>query len=125
MRWFDPEVAPHDRRRANRRNVPGLVAYYFSGGAPKGHEISDISATGFYMITKDRWMPETMIQMTLQKPGTNGKLRRDSVTILSKIIRVGDNGVGAQFVVAEDLDPYSREVLPMQATDKKALAKFI
>jgi hypothetical protein len=125
MRWFDPEVAPHDRRRASRHNVPGLVAYYFSGGAPKGHEIADISPTGFYMITKDRWMPETMIQMTLQKPGTSGKPRRDSLTVLTKIIRIGSNGVGAQFVIAEDLDPYSREILPMQATDRKALAKFL
>jgi hypothetical protein len=125
MRWLEPDAVSHDRRKVERRNLPGLVAYYFSGGAPKGHEIADISPAGFYMITKDRWMPETMIQMTLQKPGGNGKQRRESLTVLTKVVRLGADGVGAKFVLAEDLDPYSREILPTQATDKKALARFL
>ncbi len=66
--WLTP--APQlasDRRRAHRRYVPGMVAHYFTGGAPKPYDVADISMTGFYVLTEDRWTPDTMVRMTLQK----------------------------------------------------------
>ena len=124
-RWLNP-VAPtaSDRRRAHRRYVPGMIAHYYSGGAPKPHDVADISMTGFYLLTEDRWMVETMIQMTLQKPCAKGE-RKQSITVLSKIVRRGSDGVAAQFVMPEDLDPQSHDILPSQATDKFSLARFL
>lgn len=124
-RWLNPTSQPKsDRRRAYRRYVPGMVAHYYTGGAPKPHDIADISMTGFYVLTQDRWMPDTMIQMTLQKPCAKGE-RKQSISVLSKIVRRGTDGVAAEFVMAESLDPHSRDVLPSQATDRFALARFI
>jgi hypothetical protein len=124
-RWLNPDVkANGDRRRAHRRYVPGMVAHYYTGGAPKPHDIADISMTGFYLLTEDRWMPDTMIQMTLQKPCAKGE-RKQSITVLSRIVRRGSDGVAAQFVMPEGLDPHSHEVQPSQTTDKFALARFI
>jgi hypothetical protein len=124
-RWLNPTSQPKsDRRRAYRRYVPGMVAHYYTGGAPKPHEVADISMTGFYVLTQDRWMPDTMIQMTLQKPCAKGE-RKQSISVLSKIVRRGTDGVAAEFVMAESLDPQSRDVLPSQATDRFALARFI
>ena len=80
-----------------------MVAHYYTGGAPKPHEVADISMTGFYLLTDDRWMPETMIQMTLQKPCAKGE-RKQSITVLSKIVRRGSDGVAAQFVMPESLN---------------------
>ncbi len=124
-RWLNP-VAPlgSDRRRAYRRYVPGMVAHYYTGGAPKPHEVADISMSGFYLLTDDRWMPETMIQMTLQKPCAKGE-RKQSITILSRIVRRGSDGVGAEFVMPEGLDPLSHDIQPSQATDRFALARFL
>jgi hypothetical protein len=124
-RWLNP-VAPlgSDRRRAYRRYVPGMVAHYYTGGAPKPHEVADISMTGFYLLTDDRWMPETMIQMTLQKPCAKGE-RKQSITILSRIVRRGSDGVAAEFVMPEGLDPLSHDIQPSQATDRFALARFL
>jgi hypothetical protein len=124
-RWLNP-VAPlgSDRRRAYRRYVPGMVAHYYTGGAPKPHEVADISMTGFYLLTDDRWMPETMIQMTLQKPCAKGE-RKQSITILSRVVRRGSDGVGAEFVMPEGLDPLSHDIQPSQATDRFALARFL
>lgn len=124
-RWLNP-VAPanSDRRKAHRRYVPGMVAHYFTGGAPKPHDVADISMTGFYLLTEDRWMPDTMIQMTLQKPCAKGE-RKQSITVLSKIVRGGSDGVAAQFVMPESLDPTSHDIQPSQATDRFALARFI
>lgn len=124
-RWLNP-VAPtnSDRRKAYRRFVPGMVAHYYTGGAPKPHDVADISMTGIYLLTDDRWMPETMIQMTLQKPCAKGE-RKQSITVLAKIVRRGSDGVAAQFVTPETLDRNSHDVQPTQTTDRFALARFI
>jgi hypothetical protein len=124
-RWLNP-VAPtnSDRRKAYRRYVPGMVAHYYTGGAPKPHDVADISMTGIYLLTDDSWMPETMIQMTLQKPCAKGE-RKQSITVLAKIVRRGSDGVAAQFVTPETLDRNSHDVQPTQTTDRFALARFI
>jgi hypothetical protein len=124
-RWLNP-VAPtnSDRRKAHRRYVPGMVAHYYTGGAPRPHDVADISMTGFYLLTEDRWMPDTMIQMTLQKPCAKGE-RKQSITVLSKIVRRGSDGVAAEFVMPESLDPHSHDVQPSQTTDRFSLARFL
>jgi hypothetical protein len=125
MHWLKPEVPPSDRRRSHRRYVPGMVAYYFTGGAPRPHQVADISATGFYLLTEDSWIPDTMIQMTLQRPTTKGQAKR-SIAVLSKIVRKGADGVGTEFVMAQELDHrHSLDIMPKQATDKHALARFL
>jgi hypothetical protein len=124
-RWLNPVVPiVSDRRRAHRRYVPGMVAHYYTGGAPKPHDVADISMTGFYLLTEDRWMPDTMIQMTLQKPCAKGE-RKQTITVLSKIVRRGSDGVAGVFVMPESLDPQSRDIQPSQATDRFTLARFI
>ncbi len=124
-RWLNPATpVSSDRRRAHRRYVPGMVAHYYTGGAPKPHEVADISMTGFYLLTEDRWMPDTMIQMTLQKPCAKGE-RKQSITVLSKIVRRASDGVAAEFVMPESLDPFSRDVQPSQTTDRFSLARFL
>jgi hypothetical protein len=80
--------------------------------------------TGIYLLTDDSWMPETMIQMTLQKPCAKGE-RKQSITVLAKIVRRGSDGVAAQFVTPETLDRNSHDVQPTQTTDRFALARFI
>lgn len=124
-RWLKPAPSTKsDRRRAHRRYVPGMVAHYYTGGAPKPHEIADISMSGIYLLTDDRWVPDTMIRMTLQKPCAKGE-RKQSITVLSRIVRRGSDGVGAEFVMQESLDPNSRDILPSHATDKFSLARFL
>ena len=122
--WFNPTSQPSDRRRAGRRYVPGMVAHYFTGGAPKPHDVADISMSGMYLLTDDRWMPGTMIQMTLQKPCAKGE-RKQSMNILSRIVRRGSDGVAIEFIMPEALSHVSHDIQPSQATDKFALARFI
>lgn len=124
-RWLQPGAPlASDRRRAHRRYVPGMVAHYYTGGAPKPHDVADISMSGFYLLTEDRWMPGTMIQMTLQKPCAKGE-RKQSIPVLSKIVRRGSDGVAAEFVMPDGLEPQSRDIQPSQATDKFTLARFL
>ena len=123
--WLSAEPPATDRRRSDRKHVPGLVAFYWTGGAPTEHRIADISETGFYLLTEDRWIKETMLQMTLQRsPGKDGRPRQ-SLAVLTKVVRRGRDGVGHEFVMSESLDRSSREVLPARGTDKLALGRFL
>jgi hypothetical protein len=122
---INAEALHRDRRRAVRRTIPGMVAFYFTGGAPQPYVVADISATGFYLSTRDQWMPETMIQMTLQKPSTDGKQRKESITVLTRIVRRSKDGVGAEFVMPEMLSHHHRDIKPDRATDRMALARFL
>ena len=88
-----------EERRAPRLPMPGLVAYFFTGGSPRPHPIKDISVTGFYMQTEERWLPGTVIRVTLQMVNAHGEDGRDSVTVLSRVVRWGPDGGGFEFVL--------------------------
>jgi hypothetical protein len=101
-----------------------MVAHYFTGGAPKPKNVADISMSGMYLLTDDRWMPGTMIQMTLQKPCASGE-KKQSINVLSRIVRRGSDGVAIEFIMPEALPHISHDIQPSQATDKFALARFL
>lgn len=88
-----------EERRAVRLPMPGLVAYFFTGGSPRPHPIKDISVTGFYMCTQERWLPGTIIRVTLQMIDNDGKAGRDSITVHSRVVRWGPDGGGFEFVL--------------------------
>ncbi len=88
-----------EERRAVRLPAPGLVAYFFTGGSPRPHPIKDISVTGFYMCTEERWLPGTIIRITLQMIDPRPDGRRDSVTVHSRVVRWGPDGGGFEFVL--------------------------
>ncbi len=110
LRWLFPELTirtapkPRDRRRASRLPLPGLVAYFFTGGAPTPHKIGDISVTGFYLQTEERWMPGTIIRMTLQRLGAKGQETGENITVHSRVVRWGADGGGFEFVLSGFLE---------------------
>jgi hypothetical protein len=107
LRWLFPDLViqdppkPRDRRRADRQSLPGLIAYFFTGGAPEPQKIRNISVTGFYLETEDRWMPGTVVRMTLQKLGSKGDDPSDTITVNSRIVRWGPDGEGFEFILTD------------------------
>ena len=98
QRWLNPE--PTQPRKAQRESVSGLTAYFFTGGAPVAHEVRDVSTTGMYVFTDERWYPGTVVRMTLtdrQQPTAEY-----SITANMAVMRFGDDGVGLQFVTRPD-----------------------
>lgn len=120
LRWLST-----DRRASKRHPLPGLVAYYWTGGAPQAFHIGDISAVGLYLLTEERWFPGTMILMTLQRTNTDGDDPDDFISVLTKVIRWGTDGVGLSFVPSNTVDLNSGELLPETGVGKKALHRFI
>ena len=126
-RWWspDPRKAP-DLRKSSRDEMPGLAAYYWTGAAPKPHSIRDISSTGLYVVTEERWYPGTLILMTLQN-GDGGEERIErSISVHSRAVRWGNDGVGLQFILPDsgDTDP-ALQNSPVHAADRKELELFL
>lgn len=88
---------PPQPRNAPRESLSWLVAYFFTGGIPVAHGIRDVSLSGLYVFTAERWYPDTVVRMTLTDR------RRPTVerciTINAKVVRCGDDGVGLQFIL--------------------------
>ena len=101
-RWWspDPRTAP-DLRNAPRESLPGMVAYYWTGAAPKGHSVKDISSAGLYVITEERWYPGTLILMTLQAVDEGADNFEHAIAVHSRAVRWGNDGVGLQFLLQD------------------------
>jgi len=123
--WFKG-LSSSNHRGAERRKSPLLVAHYWDGGVPMAHDIQNISSTGFYLVTTERWHPGTVVTMTLQRtdiPDANVS-SEGYITVLSKVIRMGEDGVGFEFIPQPEssgqTDSRTRE-----SAGKKALGRFI
>jgi uncharacterized protein len=114
-RWWSP-----DPRRAPREPATGLAAYYWTGGPPQAHPVRDISSTGLYVVTEERWYPGTLILMTLQNSGSGDEVAERTICVHSRAVRWGKDGVGLQFVLQNESRDSS-----MAAADRKALDKFL
>jgi hypothetical protein len=109
-----------ERRRAKRSHSVSLVAYYWDGAAPVAHVIRDISTSGLYLLTEQRWYPGTVIDMSLQKKGVSGNEEDHAIRITARAIRFGADGVGLAFVL-----PYSHVPDASKGVDLKTLKRFL
>jgi hypothetical protein len=125
-RWFK-KLTSSDLRKAPRAELPTLVAYYWDGSVPIAHEIRNISSTGFYLLTKERWHPGTVVTMTLQRSdGAKESLNTEHyISVLSKVIRLDKDGVGFAFVPLEATGSDSTKAPSGKPAGKRALAKFL
>jgi PilZ domain len=114
-----------DRRRSQRQPLPGLVAYYWTGSTPRAYQISDISSSGFYVLTEERWFPGTLVLMTLQRTDSLGKNVDDAISVQTKVVRWGSDGLGLAFVLARSADPGDLYAARDSGADRKTLERFL
>jgi Flp pilus assembly protein TadG len=89
-----------DRRSNNRELVSTLVeGYYWDGAVPQPHRVRDISTTGAYLITDQKWYIGTLLTLTLQIGG-EAKDPQDYITVPCQIVRHGADGIGVKFVLS-------------------------
>jgi hypothetical protein len=119
-RWWSP-----DPRKAPRYPVSGLAAYFWTGSAPKVHHVKDVSAMGLYLVTEERWYPGTLVLMTLQKTDSEEEGAERSISVYSRAVRCGDDGVGLQFVLSHTRDPRLGMDLLADKVDRKELERFL
>ncbi|HEX3893587.1 MAG TPA: PilZ domain-containing protein [Terracidiphilus sp.] len=96
--------SPPDRRRGERRSSPELAAYLWMGNLPKQAGVRDISATGVYLLTRERWTPGDVVSITLQRRGPlEGSFER-RVAVQARAVRSGDDGIAMSFVLPTGMD---------------------
>lgn len=115
-RWWSA-----DPRKAPRQPAPRLSAFYWNGGTPNAHDIRDVSSTGLYLLTEDRWYPGTLILMTLQDLDGVENGTKPIISVKVRAVRSGNDGVGLQFVLSED--PFNGEA--MTEANKRRLEQFL
>jgi hypothetical protein len=119
QRLLNPD--PPEPRKAARTAVDGLTAYFWTGGVSVAHTIRNISSTGLYVLTEERWYPGTLIQMTLKKAGCGSSEAVCSISVMVKVNRWGNDGVGLSFVVRDQR--YSQE--EVQGANREELDRFL
>jgi hypothetical protein len=119
-RWWSP-----DPRKAPRMDSPGLAAYYWTGAAPQARNIKDISNTGLYVVTEERWYPGTLVLMTLQRTDLGEESLERSISVHSRAVRWGNDGVGLQFILKNSPAMGPGKSPLVDAVDKKELDKFL
>jgi hypothetical protein len=126
--WFFPEAENSDRRRASRLPAPNLVAYYWTGGAPKAYKLGNVSRSGLYLLTEERWLPGTRIVMTLQKvkDGRSDSAKSDEISrVESEVVRWGEDGVGFHFVESGFVDLNTGEIMEGSRFDREGFEQFL
>lgn len=98
QRLLNPD--PPQPRKTSREASPWLTAHFFTGGPPKAHAIRDVSPTGVFLLTDERWYLGTLIGITL----TNGQLPSSDrcITVNAKAVRWGNDGVGLEFIFEKE-----------------------
>ena len=126
MKGWIQRLLSAQKRRADRLESPQVAAYFWDGGAPRAHSIRDISESGMYLVTEERWYPRTLVMMTLQDedwPLENGA--RESITVQTMVVRSGDDGVGLAFVPPEDANSRRGKGVLANGADRATLQRFI
>ena len=102
--WFQRMFSkdPSQPRSAPRESLSWLVAYFFTGGSPVPQEVRDVSETGLYIFTNERWYVGTVVRLTLTDRRRPSPDR--SIALNARVVRFENDGVGLEFVLADGKD---------------------
>ncbi len=106
-----PDSEGAERRSAGRQPVDQFAAYRWDGSSLKHEAVRDISATGLYILTEERWQPGALVFLTLQREGPLETNREARIEVQAKVIRCGEDGVGLAFILPDDPDSRQWESL--------------
>lgn len=97
LRWLVP-----DRRKSERQPAPNLTARRWAGDQMYKYAVEDVSKTGVYIVTDERPFPGTIFMLTLSKKPKGRGGEEETLTVQAKVARWGQDGLGLQFVAAEE-----------------------
>jgi hypothetical protein len=119
-RWWSP-----DPRKSARQPGSGLAAYYWDGGPPKAHGIRDISKSGIYVVTEDRWSPGTLVLMSVRRTDGGETIKERSISVQTRAVRWGNDGVGLQFILPKNGKVINSEGQPALVATAREVDEFL
>ena len=96
-----------------------------NGSAPVAHGIRDISSTGLYVVTEERWYPGTLVLMTLQRSDVDDELAERAIAVQSRAVRWGPDGVGLQFVLPDEQGRHCSNEPMLDSAGRKEFERFL
>jgi len=121
----EPKEELRDPRQRERLVNPPLIAHYWTGGPPRAHKIADLSSTGLYLVTNDRWRPGTRILITLQRTDEERNPRDRGLAVEFMILRWGRDGLGGVFIPAIPGSIFNPAGVNLVGASKAALDAFV
>ncbi len=118
-----------ERRGGTRIPAPGVDAYYSFGSELKRATVENISPTGLYLSTTDRWPSGTTVLLTMKGRRHSEDRPEASVRIPARVTRHDCQGVGVEFVfesisTAEWLDLFSKATCLTSENDPVRVFRF-
>jgi hypothetical protein len=123
-RWLE-QLSFRDRRKTTRQESPHLVAHYWDGAAPLAHRIRDISSTGLYLLTEQRWYPGTLVRILLQRTDVAETDPDRSITVNAKVVRSGSDGVGLALVLLAAHAPPGTHRVSVDGANRQSFHRFL
>jgi hypothetical protein len=114
-----------EKPRAERRTRLGLTAWQTNNPASQPSTIKNISSTGIYLLTDERWPVDELIPLTIELQGLPENRAEDRIPVQVRVARHGEDGIGLAFVLPAGLDRDLLEVLVRNAvllTDPKDIS---
>jgi hypothetical protein len=99
--WLD-KLLKAEPDRAERRSVSDFAAYRWTHSGLRQDAVKNVSSTGVYLVTEERWQPGTILTLTLQREGQVELSSQYRITTQARVARSGRDGVGLSFVLAQD-----------------------
>jgi Flp pilus assembly protein TadG len=121
LNWLFAE----DRRQAQRLQSLPLVAFYWDGKEPVAHAVLNISSSGLYLLTDQRWYPGTVVTVILQRAKATDTDPNRAISVHGKVVRSASDGVGLEFIWSRDHDPLRRHDHPAKEADMKTFKSFV
>ena len=90
-----------DQRKRERMPAPPVVGYLGTARASKPYTLSDISGSGFRLLTDERWLLETEMPITFERTDLTEQEERDCYTVQATVRRSDGEGVAFSIVLSE------------------------
>lgn len=103
LRWLNPSAIDVEQRDSIRMPAKDLVAYVGSEGEQTKLEVGDISSSGVYLRTGERWEPGSKVALTLQRNGPLADTPEGHVEVEANTVRHGKDGVGLAFALPQGM----------------------
>jgi hypothetical protein len=100
-----------EKPRAERRIPSGLLALQTGNPASQPSIIKNISSSGLYLLTKERWPLDELIPLTIEQQDLPGNRADERIQMQVRVARHGEDGMGLAFLLPDGLDRELWEVL--------------
>ncbi len=94
-----------EQPRAERWPATGLSALYGIDSASRPAGIKDVSASGVYLLTEERFRADELVNLILRKEGEPEDSAELRISVQTRVAWQGEDGVALEFVLPPGMNP--------------------